>query len=29
MAMAVDGQRVVLVVCDGVSNTVDSAHRLA
>jgi serine/threonine protein phosphatase PrpC len=24
MAMAVDGQRVVLVVCDGVSNTVDS-----
>ena len=24
MAMAVDGERVVLVVCDGVSNTVDS-----
>ena len=24
MAMAVDGPRVVLVVCDGVSNTVDS-----
>ena len=29
MAMAVDGRARVLVVCDGVSNTVDSAHRLA